>query len=426
MGWWHEFEPYVSVAEKKAKAKKEVARRRAKGQKIQPVEINGRKITTTFWGKAWCENLESYSDFSNRLSRGRSYVLHGSVIHLEISKGSIQALVSGSSTYQVQIEISPVAKKNWLEIKKRSAGQIGSLIELLHGKISKSVMELVTNCETGLFPKPSEIKMSCNCPDYADMCKHLAAVMYGIGNRLDIAPELLFQLRDVDHQELVENAIPDPVINDVGDGPVLADDDLGAIFGIEIDLSSPPPQPLIPSKKVRKHAATSGRSKAPISKIAKTAGKPVAKKASSGKSAKISKTALIEKTSKTQVRASRSIEKPVKTRQAKPNKAVDTLTVKAKKTGVGEAKPSKIKVSSDASHLTERQLKSSPEKHSQVRVTTAKAVKKTKKAASLQSQLDHDETQPRKRKPSSTSSISRPTVDSKVAKKPARSKATKK
>jgi uncharacterized Zn finger protein len=235
MSWYYGFRPYVSVAQRRAEAAKEVAKRVKKGQTITPVRIEGRTIATTFWGQAWCTNLESYSDFANRLPRGRTYVRNGSVVDLQIEKGRIKALVSGSSLYEIKIEIAAQSKQNWRTLKEQSAGKISTLVELLQGKLSKAVMELVTDRDQGLFPKPAEITMRCSCPDYAGMCKHVAAVMYGVGNRLDSSPELLFLLRGVDHLELIEQAIPAASTRAKGGAPTIASDDLGAIFDIEID-----------------------------------------------------------------------------------------------------------------------------------------------------------------------------------------------
>ena len=232
---WYDYKPYVPVARRRAQAAREVAKRLKSGQAVLPVQIEGRKIALTFWGLAWCTNLEGYSDFENRLPRGRTYVRNGSVVHLKIEKGRIQALVSGSELYEIQIDIAPVSQPHWLALKKRCAGRIGSLVELLQGKLSKDVMELVTDREGGLFPKPKDIKMRCSCPDYAGMCKHLAAVMYGVGNRLDASPELLFLLRAVDHAELIEQAIPAATPKAKRGSPAIAAGDLGDIFGIEID-----------------------------------------------------------------------------------------------------------------------------------------------------------------------------------------------
>jgi uncharacterized Zn finger protein len=267
MGWHYGFRPYVPVAQRRAQAMREVAKRIKKGQVVSPVHIEGRSITATFWGQAWCENLESYSDFANRLPRGRTYVRNGSVVHLKIDKGRIEALVSGSELYEVRIEIGAHSTQNWRALKEQCAGKIGSLVELLQGKLSRAVMELVTDRDQGLFPKPKEITMRCSCPDYAGMCKHVAAVMYGVGNRLDSSPELLFVLRGVDHGELIEQAIPKAPTKSRSNAPTIATDDLGAIFDIEIDDA-----PVAKAEtKIRK----------------KPAAKKVAKKASAARTKKV-------------------------------------------------------------------------------------------------------------------------------------------
>ena len=201
-GW----RPYVSVAERRRKAAAEMAKLKKKGHPVSPVVVEGRTIVKTFWGKAWCENLERYSDFANRLPRGRTYVRNGSVIDLQIAPGEIKALVSGSEIYKVAVKVAPVAKARWQSICKDCAGAIDSLVELLQGRFSKGVMERVCRQKTGLFPSPDEIELSCSCPDWADMCKHVAAVLYGIGARLDQQPELLFRLHNVDEKELIAGA----------------------------------------------------------------------------------------------------------------------------------------------------------------------------------------------------------------------------
>jgi uncharacterized Zn finger protein len=232
--YYYGFRPYVPVAKRRAQATRELARMAKKGQPPSPVVIEGKKIAHSFWGIAWCDNLEGYSDFDNRLPRGRTYVRNGSVVHLEIARGKILARVSGSSLYTVNIEIDPLTQPRWRAFKQRSAGKVGTLVELLQGRLSKAVMELVTDRESGLFPSPKEIKIGCNCPDYAWLCKHAAAVLYGVGRRLDTAPEMLFTLRGVDHTELIDQAaasLPDAV--NAGGAPMLHGD-LSALFGIEI------------------------------------------------------------------------------------------------------------------------------------------------------------------------------------------------
>src|SRR5215204_4557366 len=151
---WYEFRPYVPVAQRKAQAAREVANRRKKGETITPVVIEGKKIVTTFWGKAWCDNLESYSDFANRMPRGRTYVRNGSVCDLQVAAGRVEALVCGSELYRIAIKIKPLPRATWDDVKARCAGQIGSLVELLQGRLSKGVMEVVTGRDGGLFPKP--------------------------------------------------------------------------------------------------------------------------------------------------------------------------------------------------------------------------------------------------------------------------------
>ena len=203
-GW--DWRPYVSVAERRQQAARKMEKLKKQGHPVSPVTIEGRTIVKTFWGKAWCDNLERYSDYANRLPRGRTYVRNGSVIDLQIGPGEIKALVSGSEIYTVAVKVAPVAKARWKSICQDCAGAIDSLVELLQGRFSKGVMERICMQKTGLFPSPNEIKLSCSCPDWADMCKHVAAVLYGIGARLDQQPELLFRLHAVDEKELIAEA----------------------------------------------------------------------------------------------------------------------------------------------------------------------------------------------------------------------------
>lgn len=240
--------PYVPVAKRREQAAKQVAKMKKKGMNVSPIVIEGRSIAKTFWGKAWCDNLESYSDFENRLPRGRTYVRNGSVVHLDIGKGVINALVSGSSVYEVKITIHAIAKEKWKTVVANCAGSIGSMVELLQGKFSKSVMQVISHKNQGLFPSPREIKIKCSCPDYATLCKHASAALYGIGARLDSQPELLFALRQADHFELFNSAaLPsslDPSSN-VQEG--LDASELSDIFGIDIEG----PEPVRATNKVQ-------------------------------------------------------------------------------------------------------------------------------------------------------------------------------
>ena len=238
MNWWR-YTRKPSVLEQRERARREgkqLERKAAKsGRKPSPVVIEGRAIARSFWGKAWCENLESYRDYEYRLPRGRSYVRNGAVLDLQVGAGRIAALVAGSRPrpYEVEIKITPLAQAHWARLKSQCAGQIGSLIELLEGQLSDRVMGVVTDREQGLFPRPKEIEMSCSCPDWATMCKHVAAVMYGVGARLDTQPQLLFMLRNVEHGELLAT-VPALEVTRGSGGKRIAEENLAGVFGIEL------------------------------------------------------------------------------------------------------------------------------------------------------------------------------------------------
>jgi uncharacterized Zn finger protein len=249
---WRE---YVPVGVRRRQAMREVAKRAKNGQQASPVVIDGRKIATTFWGKAWCDNLERYSDFANRLPRGRTYVRNGSVVDLQIAPGAVRALVSGSDLYEVDVKVTAVSKPRWSAVCQDCAGAIDSLVELLQGRFSTAVMARLCHEKTGLFPEPADIEFTCSCPDWASMCKHVAAVLYGIGARLDAQPDLLFALRKVNQTDLIAKAgeglsqkRKGPAAKKVLDGG----DDLSAIFGIEIENDVAPPASSSVAKDVTK------------------------------------------------------------------------------------------------------------------------------------------------------------------------------
>jgi uncharacterized Zn finger protein len=235
------FRPYVSVASRRARAAREVAKLLKNGRAMAPIAIEGRKIASTFWGQAWCDNLERYSDYANRLPRGRTYVRNGSVVDLQVAPGRVTALVSGSAMYNVQVTVGPVPRARWSAICKDCSGAIDSLVELLQGHFSKGVMTRLCEEKTGMFPSPKDIRFTCSCPDWASMCKHVAAVLYGVGARLDRQPELLFTLRQVDQQELIATA--GSGFSTKGKRPagtkVLASGDLSEMFGIEMAPPTP-------------------------------------------------------------------------------------------------------------------------------------------------------------------------------------------
>lgn len=242
MSYYNGFPEYVPVAEKKQQAQKSIEKLKKKNPDIAPVIISGRKLARTWWGKSWNDNLERYSDYANRIGRGRSYVRHGAVLDLQITPGTINALVQGSGRkpYQVNITIQPLLKGVWEAITQACAGKIDSLPELIEGKFPKALAELFTVQGKGLFPAPKEISLKCSCPDWANMCKHVAAVLYGVGARLDENPELFFILRNVKIEDLISATINQKSQtllekSKTKSGRVIDDTDISSMFGIEME-----------------------------------------------------------------------------------------------------------------------------------------------------------------------------------------------
>jgi uncharacterized Zn finger protein len=283
MSWYYGWRPYVPVAERRAKAAREIAKLAKKtGRAASPVVLQGRKIAGTFWGKAWCDNLEAYSDYENRLPRGRSYVRNGSVVDLQISKGIINAKVAGSELYRIEIRIKPLSPALWKSIQTECAGKIDSLIELLQGKLSSAVMQIVTRQEKGLFPAPKEIDLDCSCPDWADLCKHVAATLYGVGAKLDQNPALLFLLRGVDPADLISKASAAEAVRQTapaaGGAPVMSETEAADVFGIELAPATPVSAPAVVLPVAAPAPAPTPLSPPPPSPAPARARKPVAKR----------------------------------------------------------------------------------------------------------------------------------------------------
>jgi len=288
MSWYDRgysrWKPYVPVARRQANAAAHAKRlEKKRGKPLAPIQIDGGTIASSFWGQAWCENLEAYSDFANRLPRGRSYVRNGSVIDLQIAQGKITALVSGSEIYELTISIDTLPPKVWKAIQRDCARSVASLIDLLQGRFDRGVMERLTRKTDGLFPQPKEIKMNCSCPDWAGMCKHIAAAMYGVGARLDQSPELLFTLRNVDHLELIRQAVSAENLDAAFAGEseaTLNGSNLGEVFGIELESVAPKPRKEAAPKKARARTAASPKAQRASTNSQQANGKP-----SSGKRA---------------------------------------------------------------------------------------------------------------------------------------------
>ncbi len=251
------FFEYVTVAEKQARNRKAIEKLRKKNPHIAPVVISGKRLAATWWGKAWGDNLESYSDYANRMGRGRSYVRHGAILDLQITPAKITALVQGSENkpYEINIAIKPLNKDAWKKIAEACEGKIESLQELMEGGFPKALNELFTAKGKGLFPAPGEITLQCSCPDYATMCKHVAATLYGVGARLDEDPGLFFVLRDVNMDDLVSKAIAqksETLLKKSGrrSSRIIDSDDILGMFGIEMEVEKPEMKEGIAKKKV--------------------------------------------------------------------------------------------------------------------------------------------------------------------------------
>ena len=306
-GW----KPYVPVAARRAQAAREVAKLAKKGQRTSPVVIDGRTIAKTFWGEAWCDNLERYSDYANRLPRGRTYVRNGSVVDLQIAPGVVTAMVSGSDLYRIEVKVAAVQKARWSTVCRDCAGAIDSLVELLQGRFSKGVMARICDEKTGLFPSPAEIEFTCSCPDWASMCKHVAAVLYGIGARLDDKPDLLFALRKVDQQDLIARAGKGLAQTGIGPkaGKVLDAGDLSEMFGIEIAQAAKPRAAAVRKKRaLRMEPVTPPKPAAhmPAKSAARSTAKAAAKSTAKSTAKSAAKSGAVSRRMKEYWRARRS------------------------------------------------------------------------------------------------------------------------
>ena len=247
--YYNYYPPSLTKAELNARAQGMAAKLAKKlGHPLQPVCIEGTKIAKTFWGKAWCDNIGTYQDNENRLPRGRSYVRSGSVIDLAVDPGYIAAWVagSGSKPYEVEIKVAPLNNEQKERIRNACTAQPLSMLDLLQGKLPAPVLEMFRSGPDGIFPRLNELKLYCSCPDSSSLCKHLAAVLYGVGHRLDEKPELLFTLRGLDINSLVETsagnaqaALTAPPETELGDA------DLSAVFGIDLAPADTMPSPTL-------------------------------------------------------------------------------------------------------------------------------------------------------------------------------------
>ena len=217
--YWEEMNyPQPTEEELQENAKNTRKKAAAKGQTLHPIVIKSRQIANSWWGKAWCQNLERYADFDTRLPRGRRYVRTGAVIDLQIKKGS------------------PLSEQRIEEITGKCETRVETLDQLVNGDFPKELKDVFLE-DGGLFPKPKEISFSCSCPDWAVMCKHVAASLYGVGARLDEEPLLFFSLRGVDTNKFVDVVISSRVESmlanvDKPSDRIIRDTRLEDLFGV--------------------------------------------------------------------------------------------------------------------------------------------------------------------------------------------------
>lgn len=281
MRYYEYYPPYVSVGERRAKAERKLRQLQKKYPNLQPVILEGQSLAKTWWGKSWNSNLERYADYSNRIGRGRSYVRHRAVLDLQLSPGKVTAMVQGSRSqpYDIVVKVDTLSAGNWATIREACEGCFDSLSELLAGKFPQALKDLFFEKGAGLFPAPRDIHFDCSCPDWASMCKHVAATLYGVGARLDNDPALFFTLRGINIDDLITQTVTDTtqrLLHKAGrqSQNVLQDVDLGDVFGIQLDdLEAPLPD--VPSVQrttsTAKKQTTKARQAASVSQSSRTA-----------------------------------------------------------------------------------------------------------------------------------------------------------
>lgn len=164
------------------------------------------EIGETWWAKRFLSILDSFG-WSKRLTRGRSYARSGQVIEYNIDYGVITSKVQGSRAkpYSINIKVKTLSMKQWSSIIKTMASQARFLAKLLSGEMPHDIEDLFKSTGVPLFPSSEkDFHAECSCPDWANPCKHIAAVYYVVGEAFDRNPFLIFHLRGVKKDELLE------------------------------------------------------------------------------------------------------------------------------------------------------------------------------------------------------------------------------
>ena len=237
MGYSYYDYSYTTMDDLKRLAKKSTERLTKKGLILEPVHLVGNKIAKNWWGISWIDNLEKYSDYINRLPRGKKYLKSDCILDLKIKKGRIDAIVQGSSSkpYEVCVHIKVLNKEKIEDIVQLCENRIESIENLINGKFPDTLKEVFIG-KNGLFPSPNEIEFDCSCPDYASLCKHVASVLYAIGAKFDTDPRLFFELRGIDVNQFIKKAVDNSIekllVEKNKSERVIAEEDMDRLFGI--------------------------------------------------------------------------------------------------------------------------------------------------------------------------------------------------
>ena len=162
------------------------------------------KFGDTWWAGRWIEMLESFG-WDTRLQRGRSYARRGQVLEYDLSPGLVTSKVQGSRAkpYDIEIKVEPLSAKEWDQVSEAMAGQAIFAAKLLAGEMPQNIEDAFAATELSLFPEsPQDIDTFCSCPDWANPCKHIAAVYYILGEEFDRDPFMIFRLRGIRQEEL--------------------------------------------------------------------------------------------------------------------------------------------------------------------------------------------------------------------------------
>lgn len=239
MSWFYDYYDAPSVSELIRMAQENLS----KNNRYSPVILNNssrfsKNICNSWWGNAWCKNLERYADCNNRIDRGKSYLKNNMVIDLKINGGEIYAKVQGSrkTPYTVKITIDPIDEKKRLRIEEQATGKIQNLEALINGTFPEELKDIFFQND-GLFPSLKEIHFNCSCPDFARMCKHVSAALFGVGIRLDKNPIYFFQMRGINIDDFVNKAVFGKVNKmlentDVITTRIIQESDITKLFGI--------------------------------------------------------------------------------------------------------------------------------------------------------------------------------------------------